>query len=223
MTPPSTPDPQHLAAMRRSYELGGLDEGDLAPTWLAQLHRWFDDAAAGGVGEPNAMVLATADADGRPDARMVLLKGLDESGLRFFTSHTSAKGRQLAANPYGSIVFPWHDLQRQVRLNGPVHAVDDAEADAYFATRPWGSQVSAVASPQSQVIASRAVLDEARAAAAARHPEGGGPVPRPGTWGGYRLEPELVEFWQGRRDRLHDRLQYRRGDGGEWIVERLAP
>jgi pyridoxamine 5'-phosphate oxidase len=222
MTSPSTPDPQHLAAMRRSYELGGLDERDLAPTWLAQFRRWFDDAAAGGVGEPNAMVLATAAADGRPDARIVLLKGLDDAGLRFFTGLESAKGRELAANPYASIVFPWHDLQRQVRLDGRVHRLGDAEADAYFAMRPWGSQVSAAASPQSQAVASRAVLEEARDAVAARHPEGT-PVPRPAHWGGYRLEPERVEFWQGRRDRLHDRLVYRRGDDGTWSVERLTP
>jgi pyridoxamine 5'-phosphate oxidase len=154
---------------------------------------------------------------------MVLLKGLDETGLRFFTSHASAKGEQLAANPYGSIVFPWHELQRQVRLNGPVHPVDAAEADAYFATRPWGSQISAAASPQSRVIPSRATLDAARDAVAAEHLEGGAPVPRPAHWGGYRLEPELVEFWQGRRDRLHDRLVYRRDDAGAWVVERLAP
>jgi pyridoxamine 5'-phosphate oxidase len=222
MTPPSTPDTQHLAAMRRSYELGGLDEGDLAPTWLDQLRRWFDDAAAGGVGEPNAMVLATADADGRPDARFVLLKGLDEDGLRFFTDRTSAKGRQLAENPHGAIVFPWHDLQRQVRLTGPVHLLADAEADAYFAARPWGSRVSALASPQSRPIASRAVLEAARDELAARHPDGSD-VPRPEGWGGYRLEPEVVEFWQGRRDRLHDRLVYRRAADGRWRTERLAP
>jgi pyridoxamine 5'-phosphate oxidase len=222
MTSPSTPDPQQLAAMRRSYQLGGLDEGDLAPTWSAQFRRWFDDAAANGVGEPNAMVLATAGADGRPDARIVLLKGLDESGLRFYTGLASAKGRELAANPYASVVFPWHDLQRQVRIDGPVHRLTDAEADAYFATRPWGSQVSAAARPQSQVIASRADLDAAREAVVAQHPEGT-PVPRPAHWGGYRLEPERVEFWQGRRDRLHDRLVYRRGDDATWVVERLTP
>ena len=208
--------------MRRSYELGGLDEGDLAPTWTAQFRRWFDDATAGGVGEPNAMVLATAGADGRPDARLVLLKGLDDTGLRFFTSYDSAKGRQLAANPYGSLVFPWHDLQRQVRLNGPVRRIDDAESDAYFATRPWGSQLSAAVSPQSQAIASRAVLEATRAELAERHPEGDA-VPRPENWGGYRLEPEVVEFWQGRRDRMHDRLVYRRDADGTWRIERLAP
>ena len=222
MAPSSTPDPQQLAAMRRSYELGGLDEGDLAPTWLAQFRRWFDDAATGGVAEPNAMVLATADGDGRPDARIVLLKGLDEGGLRFFTGLESATGRELEANPYGSIVFPWHDLQRQVRLDGPVHRLPDADADAYFATRPWGSQVSAAASPQSQLIASRAALEEARAAVVARHPEAGRCRARR-TGAATAVEPERVEFWQGRRDRLHDRLVYRRGDDGTWVVERLTP
>jgi pyridoxamine 5'-phosphate oxidase len=208
--------------MRRSYELGGLHEADLAPTWLEQLRRWFDDAAAGGVAEPNAMVLATAGADGRPDARFVLLKGLGEDGLRFFTSRESAKGRQLAENPYGAIVMPWQDLQRQVRLSGPVHPLPDADADAYFASRPWGSRVSALASPQSRVIASRGALEATRDDLARRHPEGAD-VPRPAHWGGYRLEPEVVEFWQGRRDRLHDRLVFRRDAGGAWHTERLAP
>jgi pyridoxamine 5'-phosphate oxidase len=222
MTPPSTPDPQHLAAMRRSYELGGLDEGDLAADWLTQLRRWFDDAVAGGVGEPNAMVLATAGADGRPDARLVLLKGMDAEGLRFYTSYGSAKGRELAANPYGSILFPWHDLQRQVRVNGPVHRLPDAASDAYFAARPRGSQLSAAASPQSAVIASRAELEARREEVAVRHPEGSD-VPRPADWGGYRLAPDVVEFWQGRLDRLHDRLVYRRGEDGTWSVVRLGP
>jgi pyridoxamine 5'-phosphate oxidase len=222
MTADPTPDPQHLAAMRRSYELSGLAEADLAPTWLAQLRRWFDDAVSGGIGEPNAMVVATVDADGLPDARTVLLKGLDEQGLTFFTSYGSAKGEQLAANPYAAIVFPWHDLQRQVRLRGPVERLPPAAADAYFASRPWGSRVSALASPQSQVLPSRAALEATRDELAARYPEGTD-VPRPEDWGGYRLAPERVEFWQGRRDRLHDRLVYRRTDDGGWVVERLGP
>jgi len=217
-----TADPRHLAAMRRSYELRGLDEADLAPTWLEQLRRWFADAQSGGVGEPNAMVLATTTAEGHADARLVLLKGMSEEGLRFFTSYESAKGRQLAAVPYGAIVFPWHDLQRQVRLSGPVHRLPDADSEDYFNSRPWGSRVSALASPQSEVLASRAALETVRAELAARHPEGCD-VPRPPEWGGYVLAPERVEFWQGRADRLHDRLVYRRGVDGVWVVERLGP
>jgi pyridoxamine 5'-phosphate oxidase len=206
--------------MRRSYELAGLAEDDLAPTWLAQLRRWLEEAA--GVAEPNAMVLATAGADGRPSARTVLLKGLDERGLTFFTNRASRKGRELAANPAASVVLPWYDLQRQVLVTGDVTPVADDESDAYFASRPYGSRIGAVASPQSSVVGSRAALEAARDAAAARHPEGT-PVPRPATWGGLRLAPDTVEFWQGRPDRLHYRLRYRRGDGGAWVVERLAP
>ncbi|QEC50805.1 pyridoxamine 5'-phosphate oxidase [Baekduia soli] len=208
--------------MRRSYELGGLDEGDLAPTWLEQFERWLADAASGGVGEPSAMVLSTVGDDGAPDARFVLLKGLGADGLRFFGGAGSAKGRALAATPRAAIVFPWHDLQRQVRLAGPVHRLPDADIEAYFSSRPWGSQISALASPQSEVVASRAVLEAARDELARRHPEGG-PVPRPEGWVGWRLEPESVEFWQGRRDRLHDRLVYRLGGDGAWAVRRLAP
>jgi pyridoxamine 5'-phosphate oxidase len=207
--------------MRRSYTLGGLEEGDLAPTWTAMLLRWIDDAHAGGVREPNAMVLGTASADGRPNLRTVLLKGLDDDGLTFFTNYESAKGRELAANPQASVLFPWIDLQRQVRATGRVRQLDAAASDAYFATRPYGSRIGALASPQSQVIASRAVLEEAYDSFVDRYPDEHG-VPRPEHWGGYALEPDEVEFWQGRPDRLHDRLVYRLRDG-DWVTERLAP
>ena len=223
MPEPTVPDHQRLAAMRRSYERGGLDEGDLAPTWSAMLSRWLDDAEAGGVREPNAMVVATAAADGRPGLRTVLLKGLDDATLTFFTNYESAKGHELAANPVASILFPWIDLQRQVRLTGAVTKLDAAASDAYFASRPYGSRIGAVASPQSEVIADRAALEAIEAQLRARHPDPPGDVPRPEHWGGYVVEPDAVEFWQGRRNRLHDRLRYRRGDDGAWVTERLAP
>jgi pyridoxamine 5'-phosphate oxidase len=210
----------HLAAMRRSYELGGLSEGDLAATWLEQLRRWLDDAVGAQIVEPNAMVLSTADAAGRPSARTVLLKGLDERGLTFFTNLRSRKGRELAANAHAAAVFPWIALQRQVAVTGAVEPVDPAESDAYFASRPRGSRLGAAASPQSQVVGSRAELEAARDALDARHP--GEDVPRPEHWGGLRLVPDGVEFWQGRPDRLHDRLRFRR-EGSGWVVERLAP
>jgi pyridoxamine 5'-phosphate oxidase len=220
MPEPTVPDHQRLAAMRRSYERGGLDEGDLAPTWTAMLERWLDDAVAGGVREPNAMVVATADAAGRPGLRTVLLKGLDAGGLTFFTNYESEKGRDLAVNPVASLLFPWTDLQRQVRLTGPVAKLDAAASDAYFASRPYGSRIGALASPQSRVVADRAALEAARDALIARYPED---VPRPAGWGGYVVAPDSVEFWQGRPDRLHDRLRYRRAEDGGWVTERLAP
>jgi pyridoxamine 5'-phosphate oxidase len=217
---PIVPDHQRLAAMRRSYTRGGLEEGDLAPTWSGMLSRWLDDAEAGGVREPNAMVVATAGADGRPGVRTVLLKGLDETGLTFFTSYDSAKGVDLAENPVASVLFPWTDLQRQVRLTGAVRKLDPAASDAYFASRPHGSQIGAAVSPQSHVIPDRATLETARDTLVARHPE---TVPRPANWGGYVVEPDEAEFWQGRPDRLHDRLRYRRVADGAWLTERLAP
>jgi len=207
--------------MRRSYEVGGLSERDLAPDWLAQFRRWFSEAEAAGLVEPNAMVLATASPQGRPSARTVLLKGLDERGFVLFTNLRSRKGSEALANPYACLLFPWVALQRQVVVAGSVTEVDPAESDAYFASRPRGSQLGAAASPQSAVIPSRAVLEEERARLEAAYPDGI-PVPRPAHWGGLRVAPETVEFWQGRPDRLHDRLRFRR-DGRVWVVERLAP
>jgi len=211
MPEPTVPDHQRLAAMRRSYERGGLVEGDLEPTWAAMLERWLDDAVAGGVREPNAMVIATADAAARPSLRTVL--------LTFFTNYESDKGHELASNPVASILFPWIDLQRQVRLTGAVRRLDPAASDAYFASRPYGSQIGALASPQSRVVADRAALEAVRDALQARYRED---VPRPESWGGYVVAPDAVEFWQGRPDRLHDRLRYRFLDE-VWITERLAP
>lgn len=211
---------EHLAAMRRSYELGGLDEAQLASTWLEQFERWLADAVAAGVTEPNAMVLATADGGG-PSTRTVLLKGVDARGFVLYTNLGSRKGAQVAANPRAALTFPWIDLQRQVGVTGRVERVDDAEADAYFASRPHGSQLGAHASPQSNVVGSRAELEERLERLGAEFPEGA-TVPRPAGWGGLRVVPDAVEFWQGREDRLHDRLRFG-AVGAGWVVERLAP
>ena len=212
---------QRLAAMRRTYQLGGLDEADLEPTWLAQLRRWLDDAAKHGILDPNAMVLATATPDGRPSARTVLLKGLDEGGLVFHTNYASRKGRELEDNPRAAVVFPWYGLQRQVLVDGTVSRIAEADSSSYWASRPRRSQIGSAASRQSQVIGSRAELEERFATLERDHP-GEGPIPRPAHWGGLRLVPDSVEFWQGRLDRLHDRLRFRRTAEG-WIVERLEP
>ncbi len=209
------------AEMRRDYtERGALLEKDLAATWTEQFRIWFADAVAAGLPEPNAMVVATADAAGRPSARTVLLKGYDDAGFVFYTNYTSRKGAEAAANPYASLVFPWHPMQRQVIVAGRVERVSRAETEAYFATRPRGSQLGAWASPQSKVLPDRAAVDAGLAAVTERF--GDGPVPAPPHWGGLRVIPETVEFWQGRSNRLHDRLRYRR-DGADWVIERLAP
>jgi pyridoxamine 5'-phosphate oxidase len=219
----STDDPQaseRLAAMRQSYERNGLDEADLAQTWLQQLRAWLADAAQHGILEPNAMSLATSTPDGVPSVRTVLLKGLDEGGLVFHTNYESRKGRELDANPRAAIVFPWVQLQRQVLVDGTVERISEADSVAYWASRPRGSQIGAAASAQSTVIGSRAEIETAAARLDAEYADR--PIPRPEHWGGLRLNPESVEFWQGRADRLHDRLRYRR-DGEAWVVERLAP
>jgi pyridoxamine 5'-phosphate oxidase len=209
--------------MRNEYaEEKGLSRADFAPGWWVQFDRWFADAVAFGLPEPNAMVVGTADATGRPSGRTVLLKGYDERGLVFFTNYESRKGAEALANPYASLVFPWFPMQRQVVVCGAVAPVDRAETEAYFASRPRGSQLGAWASPQSRVLPDRSVLEAGFLAAAARFPDGE-PVPAPPLWGGLRVTPETVEFWQGRASRLHDRLRYRRTDKGEWIIERLAP
>ncbi|WP_448614258.1 pyridoxamine 5'-phosphate oxidase [Modestobacter sp. URMC 112] len=212
-----------LTRMRRDYEDRGLAEDTLAGTWLEQFDRWFADAVAAELPEPNAMVVATADADGAPDARVVLMKGYDAGGFVFGTSYASAKAAQLAVNPRAALVFPWHALQRSVRVTGGVERIGPTASDALWAPRPRGSQLAAAASLQSTVVDSREELVERVRLLDELTPPG--PVPRPEAWGGYRVMPAAVEFWQGGHDRLHDRLRFVRDDeeGGGWVVQRLAP
>ncbi len=210
-----------LADLRKDYSLSGLLEKDLAKDPFRQFEKWFQEAEAAKVIEPNAMTLATVDAEGRPSARTVLLKGLDGRGFVFYTNYESRKGRELAARPRATLVFPWLALERQVIVEGAVTRVSREESAAYFHSRPRASQLGAWASPQSSLIADRATIEEAYKALDKKY--AGQEIPLPPFWGGYRLAPETVEFWQGRRSRLHDRLRYRRGaPGGDWLVERLA-
>ena len=209
------------SGLRRGYTRGHLDDDTLAPTWLEQLHRWFAEAASDpAVLEPNAVQVATVDADGHPDVRTVLAKAIDERGVVFYTNYDSAKGRALAANPWAALNFVWLAHERQVRLRGPVERVSRAETEAYFSTRPRESRLGAWASAQSQVVASRAELDAAYDETARRFGEG--EIPPPPHWGGLLLRPASVEFWQGRTGRLHDRMRFRR-DGEQWVRERLQP
>src|SRR3954469_418072 len=215
----NTHDDVDIANLREEYAAGGLDEADLAPDPVAMFRRWFDDVRAANLHEPNAMVLATVSADGRPSSRMVLLKGVGEDGFRFFTNTGSRKGQELAGGARGALLFPWHLLQRQVRVDGAAEPLPHEDVAAYFASRPRGSRLGAWASAQSRPVADRGALDAAYAEAEQRFPD---EVPVPDAWGGYLVRPEVVEFWQGRTSRLHDRLVYRRS-GASWTTERLAP
>lgn len=222
----------HVTARRFDYERGALDLADLDGDPIRQFLRWLEDAAAAGIREPNAMTLATADADGEPSARIVLLRGVDHRGFTWYTNRESRKGRDLAENPRAALVFHWAELERQVRVAGRVSPIPDDESAAYFAGRPRKSRLAAWASPQGRPIAGRDVLEAALADVEARF---AGEVPLPPFWGGYRLRPTMIELWQGRRSRLHDRLAYLRvdddgptaaGAGGSavaWRIERLAP
>jgi len=215
---PDTPD---LASLRAEYQLAGLEEADLAPDPYAMFRGWFEGARAAGVLEPNAMVLSSVSVDGQPSSRTVLLKGLTDLGFVFFTNYESRKGRDLADNPAVALLFGWYPLQRQIRVEGDAAQVTREETESYFATRPRDSQLGAWASPQSDEVGSRADLDAAYAAAVERF--GDGPILCPPHWGGYRVLPSSVEFWQGRPGRLHDRLRYRHSPDTQWLVERLAP
>nr|WP_167175460.1 pyridoxamine 5'-phosphate oxidase [Saccharomonospora amisosensis] len=210
-----------LPGMRVAYNGEALEESGLAATWAEQLQLWLDEAISADVPEPNAMVLATADAEGRPSSRSVLCKGLDERGVVFYTNYTSAKSHDLTVTRYASVTFPWYPLHRQVNVRGDVEKVGLAETAEYWASRPRGSQLGAWASPQSRAVASRRDLDTALNAIERRF-EGVSEIPVPPHWGGWRIRPDVVEFWQGRQDRLHDRLRYVRNEDG-WRIERVAP
>ena len=210
-----------LADLRKDYSLAGLAEKDLARDPFRQFDKWFQEAEAAKIPEPNAMTLATAARDGRPSARTVLLKGVDGRGFVFYSNYESRKGRELEANPRATLLFPWTALERQVIVEGPVVRVAREEAESYFQSRPHASQLAAWVSQQSSIISGRKLLEDSMKELEKKY--AGRAVPLPPHWGGFRLAPETVEFWQGRRSRLHDRLRYRRETGGDWVVERLAP
>jgi pyridoxamine 5'-phosphate oxidase len=210
-----------IADLRREYSLTGLRKADLAADPLQQFRHWFDQALAAGTNEPNAMVLATADAAGKPSTRVVLLKGLDERGFVFFTNYESRKARELAVNHYAALNFFWVELERQVCVTGSVTQVPREEAEAYFKTRPRGSRLGAWASKQSVTVPSREVLEARLQELEKKYP--GEEIPLPPFWGGYVLTPREIDFWQGRPNRLHDRFRYSKQSDGRWLVERLSP
>jgi pyridoxamine 5'-phosphate oxidase len=213
--------PSDIASLRRNYARSTLDESHVDPDPVRQFERWFADALAAEVLEPNAMTLATASSDGVPSARIVLLKGVDARGFVFFTDYRSRKSAELTENPLAALTFLWKEIERQVRITGAVTQTSQEESEAYFRSRPVGSRIGAWTSHQSAVIANRGVLEETLRAVQERFPDGD--VPLPTHWGGFRVVPDEVEFWQGRPDRLHDRLVYRRGDDTTWTISRLAP
>ena len=207
--------------MRQEYTRDTLNESAVHGDPIPQFRAWFDEVLEAGILEPNAMVLATVSPKGRPSARVVLLKGFDDRGFTFFTNYESRKGRELEDNPFAALVFFWADLERQVRVEGRVERVSESESDAYFASRPRGARLGAWASRQSEVVPGREELEDRLLELERRYPDG--EIPRPPLWGGYRVIPDAIEFWQGRPNRLHDRLLYRRQEGGSWRIERLSP
>ena len=211
--------------LRTEYMRATLDESSVEPDPIRQFERWFNEAVSAKMPEPNAMTLATVDTDGRPSARIVLLKGVDERGFTFFTNYASRKGLELAVRPRAALLFYWPELERQIRIEGTVSQVAASESAEYFAGRPRPSQLGAWASPQSEPIGGRAELEARFAQFADRYRDASVPVPRPAHWGGYRVAPELLEFWQGRASRLHDRIRFRRTEAHPtaWIIDRLAP
>ncbi len=210
----------NLADLRKDYSLAGLAEKDLARDPFRQFEKWFAEAGAAKIAEPNAMVLATATKDGRPSSRTVLLKGVDGRGFVFYSNYESRKGRELEANPHAALTFSWVAMERQVIIEGSVTKIAREESEAYFHSRPRASQLGAWVSAQSSIIPDRRVLEDSLKVLEQKY--AGQEVPLPPSWGGWRLAPEIIEFWQGRRNRLHDRLRYRRVKDG-WTIERLAP
>lgn len=209
-----------IADLRQDYKLHALLEADANPDPIVQFQTWFNESVAAQLPEPNAMTIATATPNGIPSARVVLLKGLDDRGFVFFTNYDSHKGQELRANPHAAIVFLWTELERQVRIQGTVERISETESDKYYYSRPAGSRLGAWASEQSQVIADRSVLETRLAELQTKYPDG--EIARPLHWGGFRVMPTLIEFWQGRSSRLHDRLRYQKVEAG-WTIDRLSP